>query len=78
MGSVIRALRDDETRVRFLGYHVESYKLFVFTLTAIVSGIAGALYYPQAGIINPAEIAPITSPGVDLSQPPISTTPSSG
>jgi urea transport system permease protein len=61
MGSVIRAIRDDEARVRFLGYHVESYKLFVFTLTAIVSGIAGALYYPQAGIINPAEIAPIAS-----------------
>ncbi|MEO0939108.1 MAG: urea ABC transporter permease subunit UrtC [Pseudomonadota bacterium] len=61
MGSVIRAIRDDEARVRFLGYDVESYKLFVFTLTAIVSGIAGALYYPQAGIINPAEIAPIAS-----------------
>jgi urea transport system permease protein len=54
-------VRDDEARVRFLGYHVESYKLFVFTLTAIVAGIAGALYYPQAGIINPAEIAPIAS-----------------
>lgn len=61
MGSVIRAIRDDETRVRFLGYHVESYKLFVFTLTAVIAGIAGALYYPQAGIINPAEIAPIAS-----------------
>lgn len=61
MGSVIRAIRDDEARVRFLGYHVESYKLFIFTLTAIVAGIAGALYYPQAGIINPAEIAPIAS-----------------
>lgn len=61
MGSVIRAIRDNETRVRFLGYHVESYKLFVFTLTAMVAGVAGALYYPQAGIINPAEIAPITS-----------------
>ena len=61
MGSVIRAIRGDEARVRFLGYHVESYKLFVFTLTAIVAGIAGALYYPQAGIINPAEIAPIAS-----------------
>src|SRR6056297_4324731 len=61
MGSVIRGIRDDEARVRFLGYHVESYKLFVFTLTAVVSGIAGALYYPQAGIINPAEIAPIAS-----------------
>jgi len=61
LGSVIRAIRDDEARVRFLGYNVESYKLFVFTLTAIVAGIAGALYYPQAGIINPAEIAPIAS-----------------
>ncbi|WFE74111.1 urea ABC transporter permease subunit UrtC [Roseinatronobacter sp. S2] len=60
-GSVIKAIRDNETRVRFLGYNVEGYKLFVFTLTAVVSGIAGALYYPQAGIINPAEIAPIAS-----------------
>ncbi|MCV2876763.1 urea ABC transporter permease subunit UrtC [Rhodobacteraceae bacterium XHP0102] len=60
-GSVIRAIRDNESRVRFLGYHVEAYKLFVFTLTAVVSGIAGALYYPQAGIINPAELAPIAS-----------------
>jgi urea transport system permease protein len=61
LGSVIRAVRDNEARVRFLGYHVESYKLFVFTVTAMVAGIAGALYYPQAGIINPAEIAPIAS-----------------
>jgi urea transport system permease protein len=61
LGSVIRAIRDDEARVRFLGYHVEGYKLFVFTLTAMIAGIAGALYYPQAGIINPAEIAPIAS-----------------
>ncbi|MCF2872480.1 urea ABC transporter permease subunit UrtC [Octadecabacter sp. G9-8] len=61
LGSVIRAIRDNEARVRFLGYHVESYKLFVFTVTAMVAGIAGALYYPQAGIINPAEIAPIAS-----------------
>jgi len=61
LGSVIRAIRDNEARVRFLGYHVEGYKLFVFTLTAMVAGIAGALYYPQAGIINPAEIAPIAS-----------------
>ncbi|MFN2411396.1 MAG: hypothetical protein ABR539_14065, partial [Halomonas sp.] len=60
-GSVIRAIRDNEARVRFLGYHVESYKLAVFTLTAMISGIAGALYYPQAGIINPAEVAPIAS-----------------
>ncbi|WP_085306583.1 urea ABC transporter permease subunit UrtC [Planktotalea arctica] len=61
LGSVIRAIRDNEARVRFLGYHVESYKLFVFTITAIIAAIAGALYYPQAGIINPAEIAPIAS-----------------
>ncbi|MFG6595659.1 urea ABC transporter permease subunit UrtC [Sulfitobacter sp. 1A13368] len=61
LGNIIQAIRDDESRVRFLGYHVESYKLFVFTITAIVAGIAGVLYYPQAGIINPAEIAPIAS-----------------
>ncbi len=60
-GSVIRGIRDDEARVRFLGYSVETYKLFVFTLTAVIAAIAGALYYPQAGIINPAEIAPIAS-----------------
>ncbi|MCE8472672.1 urea ABC transporter permease subunit UrtC, partial [Rhodovulum sulfidophilum] len=56
-----RGIRDDEARVRFLGYPVEAYKLFVFTLTAVIAGIAGALYYPQAGIINPAEMAPIAS-----------------
>ncbi len=61
MGSVVQGIRDNEARVRFLGYQVESYKLFIFTITAIVSGIAGALYYPQAGIINPGEIAPIAS-----------------
>ncbi len=60
-GSVIRAIRDDESRVRFLGYSVEAYKLFIFTFSAVICGIAGALYYPQAGIINPAEIAPIAS-----------------
>ena len=61
MGSVVKGIRDNEARVRFLGYRVEGYKLFIFTLTAVVSGIAGALYYPQAGIINPAELAPIAS-----------------
>ncbi len=60
-GSVIRAIRDDEARVRFLGYPVEVYKLFLFTLTALIAAIAGVLYYPQAGIINPAELAPIAS-----------------
>lgn len=60
-GSVIRAIRDDETRVRYLGYSVEAYKLVMFVITAVIAAIAGALYYPQAGIINPAEIAPIAS-----------------
>ncbi|WP_176556105.1 ABC transporter permease subunit [Rubellimicrobium rubrum] len=60
-GAVIRAIRDDEARVRFLGYGVEGTKLLVFTLTAVVAAIAGALYYPQAGIINPGEVAPLAS-----------------
>ncbi|MBM2578109.1 urea ABC transporter permease subunit UrtC [Jannaschia sp. Os4] len=60
-GSVLRGIRDDEARVRFLGYEVEHYKLAVFTVTAMATGAAGALYYPQAGIVNPAEIAPIAS-----------------
>ena len=60
-GSVLRGIRDDEARVRFLGYPVEGYKLFVFTVSAVLAGIAGAIYYPQAGIINPAELAPIAS-----------------
>jgi len=60
-GSVITAIRDNETRLRFFGYDVEIYKLFIFVITAIITGLAGAIYYPQAGIINPAEIAPIAS-----------------
>ncbi|MEK9572045.1 MAG: urea ABC transporter permease subunit UrtC [Paracoccaceae bacterium] len=60
-GSVMRAIRDNESRVRFLGYKVETYKLAVFVSTAIIAAIAGALYYPQAGIVNPAEMAPIAS-----------------
>ena len=60
-GSVLRGIRDDEARVRFLGYPVEAFKLLVFTVSAILAGIAGAIYYPQAGIINPAELAPIAS-----------------
>jgi urea transport system permease protein len=61
LGNIITGIRDNETRVRFLGYKVESYKLFIFVITAIISGVAGALYYPQAGIVNPAELAPIAS-----------------
>src|SRR5579862_37294 len=60
-GRVIRAIRDAESRVRFLGYRVESYKLWVFVFSAVVAGIAGALYVPQVGIINPSEFAPINS-----------------
>ena len=60
-GNIIRGIRDDEQRVRFLGYRVEAYKLVVFTATAVLCGIAGALFYPQAGIVNPDEIAPIAS-----------------
>lgn len=61
MGSLIRAVRDDEARARFLGHRVEGVKLLVFTLTAMVTGVAGALYYPQAGIVNPGEVAPLAS-----------------
>ena len=57
-GKVLIAIRDAESRTRFLGYRVESYKLFVFTLSACMAGIAGALYVPQVGIINPSEFAP--------------------
>jgi urea transport system permease protein len=58
LGKVLVAIRDAEARMRFLGYRVESYKLFVFTLSACMAGIAGALYVPQVGIINPSEFAP--------------------
>jgi urea transport system permease protein len=57
-GKVLIAIRDAEARVRFLGYRVESYKVLVFTLSACMAGIAGALYVPQVGIINPGEFAP--------------------
>jgi urea transport system permease protein len=58
LGKVLIAIRDAESRTRFLGYRVESYKLFVFTLSACIAGVAGALYVPQVGIINPSEFAP--------------------
>lgn len=58
LGKVLIAIRDAESRTRFLGYRVESYKLFVFTLSACIAGVAGALYVPQVGIINPGEFAP--------------------
>src|SRR6188508_3607020 len=57
-GKVLVAIRDAESRTRFLGYRVEAYKLFVFTLSACMAGVAGALYVPQVGIINPSEFSP--------------------
>ena len=60
-GRVITAIRDAESRVRFFGYPVESYKLWLFTFSAVLAGIAGALYVPQVGIINPSEFAPLNS-----------------
>jgi urea transport system permease protein len=61
LGRVLVAVRDAESRARFLGYRVEHYKLFVFVLSAMLAGIAGALYVPQVGIINPGEFAPLAS-----------------
>ena len=58
LGRVLLASRDAESRVRFLGYSVTNAKLFVFTLSAVLAGIAGALYVPQVGIINPSEFSP--------------------
>jgi urea transport system permease protein len=60
-GRVMRAIRDAESRTRFLGYRVESFKLWVFVFSAVLAGVAGALYVPQVGIINPSEFAPINS-----------------
>ena len=60
-GKVLVAIRDAEARTRFLGYRVEAYKLFAFTLSACMAGIAGALYVPQVGIINPSEFSPANS-----------------
>ena len=57
-GKVLIAIRDAEARARFLGYRVDAHKLFVFTLSACMAGVAGALYVPQVGIINPSEFAP--------------------
>lgn len=61
LGKVLIAIRDAESRVRFTGYRVEYYKLFVFSVSAVMAGIAGALYVPQVGIINPGEFAPALS-----------------
>ena len=60
-GKLLVATRDAEARTRFLGYRPEKVKLFVWTLSAVMAGIAGALYVPQVGIINPGEFAPANS-----------------
>ena len=61
LGRVAVAVRDAEDRVRFIGYRVDRIKLAIFTFSAVLAGIAGALYVPQVGIINPNEFAPINS-----------------
>jgi urea transport system permease protein len=61
LGRVCTAIRDAEDRTRFLGYKVERVKVFVYTMSAILAGIAGALYVPQVGIINPGEFSPLNS-----------------
>ncbi len=60
-GRVLVAIRDSESRARFLGYRVEHYKLLVWVLSAVLAGIAGALFVPQVGIINPGQLHPINS-----------------
>ena len=60
-GKVLVGVRDAESRTRFLGYRVENMKLFIFTFSAMLAGVAGALYVPQVGIINPGEFAPANS-----------------
>jgi urea transport system permease protein len=61
LGRVVVAIRDAEDRARFCGYRVESYKLWIFVFSAVLAGIAGALYVPQVGIINPGEFSPLNS-----------------
>jgi urea transport system permease protein len=61
LGAVVTAVRDAESRARFLGYRVENFKLWVFVFSAMLAGVAGALYVPQIGIINPSEFSPLNS-----------------
>ena len=61
LGRVAVAIRDSEDRVRFIGYRVDHVKLAIFTFSAVLAGVAGALYVPQVGIINPGEFSPIRS-----------------
>lgn len=61
LGRVATGIRDSENRLRFLGYRTERFNLFLFTLSAVLAGIAGALYVPQVGGINPGEFSPANS-----------------
>ena len=61
LGRVVTAIRDQESRVRFLGYRVEMFKLWIFVFAAMLAGLAGGLYVPQVGIINPSEFSPLNS-----------------
>jgi len=61
MGRVVTAIRDAEDRVRFVGYKPEHYKVWIFVVSAMLAGVAGALYVPQVGIINPGEFSPLNS-----------------
>jgi len=61
LGRVVVAVRDAEDRARFIGYKVESYKLWIFVVSAMLVGVAGSLYVPQVGIINPGEFSPLNS-----------------
>jgi urea transport system permease protein len=61
LGRVLTAIRDSESRLMFSGYNPLWYKLFIWTLSAVMCGIAGALYVPQVGIINPSEMSPAQS-----------------
>ena len=61
MGLVLTAVRDQEQRLRFLGYPVASYKIFIFAVAAALGGLAGALYVPQVGIITPSQIGVLPS-----------------
>jgi urea transport system permease protein len=61
MGRVVTAIRDAESRVRFVGYKPEHYKVWIFVVSAMLAGLAGALYVPQVGIINPGEFSPLNS-----------------
>ncbi len=60
-GRVVRAVRDAENRARFLGYEVDKYQLWLLVFSAMMAGVAGALYVPQVGIINPGEFSPLNS-----------------